>query len=154
MYRSLALCALFAVTACSGVNMDAVNPMNWFDRGSSEQTAAPEPLEVVDAREFVPQVIEASPQPISNGIILLAKGVTPTSGYWDPALVPTNNEQPVDGILTYEFRVASPALADGETTAESTELQAARTITGDKLEGVSTIRVVSATNYMEVPLTL
>ena len=143
---------LTLLAGCSGVSSSNMNPMTWFDRESEEAVAAPEPVAVIDTRELLPQVTEVSQLPISNGVILLAKGLPPTQGFWDPVLVPTNNELPLDGFLNYEFRASGPTDAVVEGTEESRELQAARTITVDKLQDVVGIRVIALANHLEISL--
>ncbi len=145
------LIGLTAVAGCSNVNTDTINPINWFDREEAP-VAAPEPVAVIDTRELLPQVTEVSQLPTSNGLILLAMGLPPTQGFWDPVLVPTNNELPRDGLLIYEFRASGPTDTVVEGTADSRELQAARTITANKLEGVTGIRVIALANHLDIAL--
>ncbi len=142
---------LMGLVGCSGIEMPSVNPMNWFDREARQPTPTEtQEVIVVDNRELLPQVTEVSRLPISNGMILLAKGLPPTQGFWSPVLVPTNNELPLDGYLNYELRATGPTDQVVEGSEDSRELQAARTITADKLNGVIGIRVIALANNMTI----
>lgn len=146
-----AMLGLSLLAGCSDANLSSANPINWFNR-DTQKSAVVETEEVVlvDTRELLPEVTEVSKEPISNGIVLLAKGLPPTQGFWSPVLVPTNDEQPLDGVLTYELRATGPTDQVVEGTEDSRELQAARIITADKLEGVSGIRVIALANHVDV----
>lgn len=146
-----AILGLSLLSGCSGTDLSNANPMNWFNRDQPRPVvSATEEAIFVETRELLPEVTEVSQEPISNGIVLLAKGLPPTQGFWSPVLVPTNDEQPLDGILTYELRATGPTDIVVEGTEDSRELQAARIITADKLEGVSGIRVIALANHVDV----
>ncbi len=147
-----AIAALTLLAGCSNMSASNMNPMNWFDRGSKRPASASEPAAIVDTRELVPQVTEVSQVQISNGVVLLAKGLPPTQGFWEPVLVPTNDEMPLDGILNYEFRASGPTEDVTKGSPQSRELQAARTVTNDKLEGVIGIRVIALSNHMSISM--
>ncbi|MCY3880419.1 MAG: membrane lipoprotein lipid attachment site-containing protein [Rhodobacteraceae bacterium] len=147
---------LFAATilsflaGCSNFDSGNLNPMNWFERDNTQTASAPDPVAVIDSRELLPQVTEVTQLQISNGLVVLAKGLPPTQGFWDPVLVPTNDELPIDGVLTYELRASGPTDEVVEGTEESREIQAARTITSDMLENVAVIRVVALANHWDL----
>ncbi|MCY4196725.1 MAG: hypothetical protein OXD33_07385 [Rhodobacteraceae bacterium] len=144
--------ALTLLAGCSGMDGGGLNPMSWFDRETEPTTAATEPLALIDPRELLPQVTSVEITNTSNGVVVLARGLPPTQGFWDPTLVPTNNEEPLDGFLQYEFRASGPSEDMEEGTEESREIQAARIITADKLEGVIGIRVIALANLEEIAL--
>ncbi len=152
------LAVLFLVSACtsSGVSADRLNPVNWFKTNTEaeqiEEMAAPAVSE--DSRELLPVIssLEAQPFGSDGGVILIAAGVPPTFGYYDAALVPVNDGQPIEGELVYEFR-AAPPVGDVEVgTEESRELTVARTLTVNELRGVETIRVIAGANEQAIKL--
>ncbi len=150
------LAVLFLVSACtsSGVSADRLNPVNWFKSNTeAEQIDETAPIVSEDSRELLPVISSLEAQPFgAGGVILIAGGVPPTFGYYDAALVPVNDGQPIEGELVFEFR-AAPPVGDVEVgTEESRELTTATTLTEAELSGVGTIRVIAAANEQAINL--
>ncbi|WP_428544182.1 hypothetical protein [Profundibacter sp.] len=125
-----------------------LNPFNWFKRGSTQETLAelPDPTVINDNRALVQQVVSLSVDKTPGGAIIRATGLPPTQGYWDAELVPENGEEPVKGVLTYQFRIEEPIDFQRVSTPQSREVVVARFVSNIKLDGVRQIRVVGAKN--------
>lgn len=61
-----------------------------------------------DWRGLVPEVTGLEVAPTTTGAIVSARGLPPTQGYWGAELVPENQGQPVNGVITYRFVLANP----------------------------------------------
>ncbi len=145
------------VSGCSGTSVDSgrLNPLNWFERNKqTEPTTEVVAIAPQDERELIPVVSSVQAQPFggSDSIILIATGVPPTFGYYDPALVPVNDGQPIDGELVFELRAAAPAEEAEIGTEESREISVATTLTQRQLQGVESVRVIGAVNEQVVRL--
>ncbi|MCA0272541.1 MAG: hypothetical protein LCH69_10810 [Proteobacteria bacterium] len=147
MTRTIAalLVAALAVTACGRIRDSKINPFNWF--GGSEE----EVVQVVDGvpqdpRPVVQEVtgLEVARQP--GGAIVTATGVPPTQGWWDAALVPDGDGSVKDGVLTYRFVVEAPLELRRTSTPQSREVTAAVYLSDIRLQGVSKIVVLGASN--------
>ncbi len=125
-----------------------LNPFNWFKRGSTEETLTelPDPTVINDPRELVQQVVSLSIEKTPGGAIIRATGLPPTQGYWDAELIAENDEKPVNGVLTYQFRIAEPFDYQPVSTPQSREVVVARFVSNIKLQNVRQIRVVGAKN--------
>lgn len=105
-----------------------------------------------DERELVAHVSSIRADINPNGIILIATGLPESQGYWDAQLVSLNDEVPVNGVLSYEFVAAKPLESIGVGSPESREIVVGRSIGNRKLGGVTSIRVVSASNVRSLGL--
>jgi len=125
-----------------------MNPFNWFKRGSTEETLTelPDPNVIIDSRGLVQQVVSLSIDKTPGGAIIRATGLPPTQGFWDAALVAENGEKPIKGVLTYQFRIEQPIDFQRVSNPQSREVVVARFVSNIKLQGVTQIRVVGATN--------
>lgn len=141
-----AVLTVLAVTGCSKMGESRMNPFNWFGGSKQEMMTPAEAALIADPRSVVAQVtgfeIEAAP----GGAILRATGLPETQGFWDGELVPEAGEQPVNGVLTYTFRIAQPAGFEQVNTPRSREVVVARFVPNARLQGVRTIRVQGAQN--------
>ncbi|MGL4281509.1 MAG: hypothetical protein ACRCS0_14185 [Albidovulum sp.] len=147
MTRTIAalLVAALAVTGCGRIRDSKLNPFNWF--GGSEE----EVVQVVDGvpqdpRPLVQEVtgLEVARQP--GGAIVTATGLPPTQGWWDAALVPDGDGSIKDGVLTYRFVVNQPLELRRSSTPQSRELTAAVYVSDLRLQEVSKIVVLGASN--------
>ncbi|HGG05840.1 MAG TPA: hypothetical protein ENK28_10305 [Aliiroseovarius sp.] len=144
--RIIIVLSLFlGLSACSS----RLNPMNWFQNSRVETIQLipdggfPEDL---DGRILVSQVTDFKVMRNPGGAILQVTGLPPTQGYWDGELVPENNEEPVDGILTYMFRISPPFEPTPAGTPYSRRVIVAHFVSDVKLQGVSQIRIVGENN--------
>lgn len=147
MTRTIAalLVAALAVTGCGRIRDSKINPFNWFG-GSKE-----EKVQVVDGvpedpRPLVQEVtgLEVARQP--GGAIVTATGLPPTQGWYDAALLPANDGQAEDGVLTYRFVVNQPLELRRTSTPQSREVTAAVYLSDIRLQDVRKIVVQGAAN--------
>lgn len=137
-----------ALGACSGGSAN-LNPLSWF------QSSGPKSVAVVptggftedqDGRLLVSQVVELKSLQSAGGIILRAKGLPPRLGYWDAELVPQNRGEPVEGVLTYEFRIAEPQQHSLTGQPRQRDVYVGRFMSDRTLAKVRSIRVIGAGN--------
>ncbi|MGO4916819.1 hypothetical protein [Pseudogemmobacter sp. W21_MBD1_M6] len=141
-----AFLAMMALSACSGISQSRLNPFNWFG-GSQEEMITPEEMVVAsDGRTLVDQVVSFSVEPAQGGAILRATGLPPTQGFWNAELVSDTDEQPVDGVLTYMFRIQQPAGFEQINTERSREVVVAKFVSDYRLAGVRSIRILGERN--------
>ena len=91
---------------------------------------------------LVAQVTSLEVRQTSSGALVFVTGLSSRQGAFDVRLIPTNDGQPIDGVLTYELRALQPV-----TTAQGPErtrrIQAAEALDVETLSQVRTVRVVS-----------
>jgi len=123
------------------------NPFNWFG-GSREETLKEVviPSKMADLRQLVDQVTSMQIEKNAGGAIIHAVGLPPTQGYWDAELIAENDELPVNGVLTYTFRIQQPLGFEKPSTPYAREVVVGYFVSNHKLEGVKAIRVLGARN--------
>lgn len=104
---------------------------------------------VVDQRGPVRSVRSVQRDRLPGGVVITAVGVPAAQGYWDAELVPLT-EDPVNGELAFEFRVAPPALPTPPGTERSREVVVARFLSDIQLQGVSRVVVTAESNSRSV----
>ena len=127
------------------------NPLNWF--GSSQNENLVEDVDVQafqDPRPRVQTITDLKVERTPGGAIVHATAVTPTQGWFAPELVALNDGNPVDGILTFDFRVVPPKVETGVGNTRSREITAGVFISDIALEQIRTIRVNGAQNSRSV----
>ncbi|MCK0138907.1 hypothetical protein [Aliiroseovarius sp. F47248L] len=138
---------VLGLTACGSTSN--LNPVNWFrSDGVKEVAVIPEGgfLEDQEYRGLVTDVVEVQVLRSTGGAIIRAKGLPPRLGYWDAQLVPENFERPVDGVLTYMFRISEPPYHTNAGRPKQREVLVGQFVSNTKLQGVRTIRVVGERN--------
>ncbi len=155
MGRNLLLAALAPLLfACGGFdeNASTLNPVNWFGaKEKDKETPAQEAAEV--QQDLVLDIVDLRIDPLADGaVIILASGIPPTHEYWNGELVPLNQEKPVEGTLTYEFRVSSTTELVNERKPETPNAIALRTVTSQRLEEVAQIVVLAQNNSRSIPV--
>lgn len=143
------LAASVLLTACGGSG-GSFNPFNWFRRAPQEEmlTAAPQSEVAPDFRELVEQVVDLKIEQSPGGAIVRATGLPPTQGYFDAELVARNDALPVDGVLTFEFRVHAPFGFELVSNESSRQIIVGHFLTEQALSGVNSIRVIAKTNAL------
>jgi len=125
------------------------NPMNWF-KSSRVETIALIPEggfpEDFDGRGIVTSVASMEVLRAAGGAIIKATGLPPHQGYWDAELVPENDEYPVNGVLTYVFRISEPRNPAGSANAYARQVHVAHFISEVRLQDVRQIRVLGDEN--------
>jgi hypothetical protein len=149
----IALSLVLGLSACSDGNF-SLNPFNWFSSPGEEDWVALEPeggwQDVQDRRLVVDQVTELRVERTTAGVIVHATGLPPRLGYWDAELEAENDGEPVNGVLTYRFRIATPRWATSASTPYARTVHVAEFISNAKLKNVRTIRVVGERNSRTV----
>lgn len=155
------------VTAC-GLRDSRVNPFNWFGRAEpapiAQDTKPVNPLiprdggglfgrnnsdeDTYDGRPFE-QVTDLTIEQVPGGAIIRATGLAARQGIYEVQLTPENeDEEPVDGILTYRIEGILPTRATPTGTQPTREVIAARRLTDRALRGVRAIRVEGQLNAL------
>ena len=163
---SLLLAATLALSACAAVRESRVNPFNWFGQSRSEPIAQPEntnPLiprsgglfsnaraqDAVYAGTPFEQITDLTIERIPGGAIIRATGLAARQGIYQVQLTPDNeDEEAVDGILTYRLEGVRPTRATPVGTKPTREVSAARRLTDQQLRGVRQIRVEGRQNAL------
>ncbi|OAN74611.1 hypothetical protein A8B82_17790 [Sulfitobacter sp. EhC04] len=170
MRKTLTVLAVLTLTlsACGAIRESRVNPFNWFGQSRSVATAAaPEqtnPLiprrggffsragkeEVAYLGRPFEQVTDLTVERIPGGAIIRATGLAARQGIYAVQLTPENDEQePVDGVLTYRLEGVRPDKNTPVGTKPTREVTAGRKLTDQQLRNVRVIRVEGALNAQE-----
>lgn len=136
------LLSTLLVTGCAS----KINPFNWFKRSTNETVEQVAPGFVLDTRGLVDQVISLQIGKTNGGAIIYAVGLPPSQGYWDAELVAENDEKPINGVLTYKFRIDQPYEFKRASTPTSREVVVGHFVSNIKLQSVSSIRVLGTRN--------
>ena len=75
-----------------------------------------------------------------------ATGLTPRLGYWQGQLVAENSGRPVDGVLTFMFRVSEPPFDTQSGRPSQRKIMVGEFISTTKLQNIRTIKVVAENN--------
>ncbi|MEP5729779.1 MAG: hypothetical protein ABJL67_10415 [Sulfitobacter sp.] len=165
----LILAATLVVGACAGVRESRVNPFNWFGQSRStpiERTENTNPLipqqggglfsrrRASDAeyagRPF-DQVTNLTIERVPGGAIIRATGLAARQGIYLVQLTPENeDEEPVDGVLTYRLEGVLPEKGTRVGTEPTREVIAARRVSDRQLRNVTRIRVEGQRNAQVV----
>lgn len=146
---ALALTCVALLAACGGASESRLNPLNWFGRSQTVEVSS-DVARQTDGRSLISQVVALRAEPVPGGAILRATGVPPRQGYFNGELVAINGEGPRNGVLAYEFRIASPGTQTRVGPAQSREVIVGRFVSEQTLQGVRQIRVQGASNALVV----
>ncbi len=132
----------------AGCGESSLNPFNWF--GDEEEVETVEDITVTtrstDRRPLMPVVSSVILEDTPGGVIVRATGLPPTQGWFEADLVSNTRGEPVNGILTYEFRAIPPAEQQAVSTIQSREVIVGRFVSDIRLAQTREIRVVGETN--------
>jgi hypothetical protein len=146
-----ALSLVLGLAACDGgINL---NPLTWFSGANTEEgLVALEPAdgwpEDTDRRLVVDQVTALKIEHTTAGAIVHATGLPPRLGYWDAELVAENDGVPVNGVISYVFRIATPRWATNSSTLYARSVEVAAFIPNSVLRDVTTIKVLGERNAL------
>lgn len=148
------------LTGCGG---SSLNPLNWFGRGQPVPVVAEGANPLIPAKRSgsffrrgekvytgvpIHRVTTLKIERVPGGALVRATGVAQVQGQYDVALVSTNNDQPVNGVLTYEFRAEMPKRRLVQGSEWSRTVTIATFLTDNELDGVRSINVVGAQNAL------
>lgn len=142
--------ALLILSACGKVRTSRFNPFNW-SRPEVTTLAPKQGYQVTaDNRQLVGQVLTLVVEPMPGGAIVRATGLPPTQGYWQADLVPENDGEPVDGVLTLRFVVYPPPAPTPSSTQPSREITVGLFLADQQLARISRINVQGQTTALSV----
>lgn len=149
------LIGALALSACGRIADSRLNPLNWFGRSEVAPAATLEPADGYaalpeDGRLSVTEVTGLEVTRTPGGALVVARGLPPTQGWWDAGLVALNDGVPVEGVLTFAFRVAEPPAPRRVSTPQSRELTAGVFLSDQSLTGVRRIVVQGTANSRAV----
>lgn len=148
--RLIVIVALLSLLAgCARLAESRLNPFNWFGRSQEVETFVPV-ARAPDPRPLVDQVTELTIERTPGGAIVRARGLPATQGYWGGDLVAENRGVPVEGVLTYMFRIVPPETGARSSSVRSREIVVGQFLTQQDMDGVREIRVVAARNSRAV----
>lgn len=155
-----------ALAACGRVRDSNLNPGNWFGRSRAERRVARAPAKTPEEiNPLIPEqrdsifrrktdeekydgtlihaisdmVVEQTP----GGAIIRVTGVSLRQGAFDVRLSAENDEEAVNGVLTYRMEAVQPTNMP-QGTQRSRTVHVARFVSTQTLRDVRTIRVVGA----------
>ena len=161
------LISALALGACDTIYDSVVNPVNWFGKGRSSNSAAEQssntnPLiqeskrggrfqrkdrEVVYLGKPIDQVTNLVIERVPGGAVIRATGLTAVQGLSLVQLPPsTEAETPINGVLTYGVEGVFPVFNESVGSTHTRTVVAARALTDQELAGVRSIRVEGASN--------
>lgn len=158
--RPLLLCAVLVLAGCSGgLSNSWVNPGNWFGESRSEAVSAEGTVNPLIPKRGLLQrkEVEYQGQPVAQikslrierkpgGALIHVVGVTDSIGYYDVRLQAENEGVPVNGVLSYTLRAVRGANAIAGGSEAARQINAARYISDQDLEGARSIVVKGAQN--------
>ena len=139
------------LSACGRVADSRINPLNWFG-GETEvrtETTTTVTTEVETLRDdsLVLEVLALEAAPHPGGVIVTAKGLAPTQGYFDATLVEISRE---GAELIFEFRAKPPVSSEAEGARITRELVTGLFLSRQTLGTARRVTVVSQNNRRSV----
>lgn len=104
--------------------------------------------EDTEVRELVAQVTDLNIEQTPSGVIVHVEGLPPRQGFWAGELIAENRGKPVDGVLTYAFRIAEPYEQTRQGTPHSRRVHVAQFVSNVKLREVRQIRILGEGNSL------
>ena len=138
------------LVASCGFRESRLNPFNWFGRDREERIQLADEVILRDPRPLVNEVISLKVDRFPAGAIIHTFGLPQTQGYWNGELVPLNDELPVKGVLSYEFRISPPPGPRPAGTQPSREVVIGHFVSDQTLLGVRSIEVIASQNRRSV----
>ena len=143
------LCGVLALSACGRVADSRINPMNWFGGEAEQENETPvdQEREALRDDKLILEVLQLEAAPHPGGIIVTAKGLAPTQGYFDAELVEFGREE---SRLVYEFRATPPLVPQPEGARVTRELVTGVFISRQTLGTARRVTVVGQNNRRTV----
>ena len=145
-----ALAASLVLAGCSQVSQSRVNPLNWFGRQDSDVSSDRADQTINESRDdvLISQIISLDVAPHPGGVLITAKAIAATEGFYDTALILRGQE---DRRLIYEFRAkAPPSVNPPVGTPVTRELITGRFISTQDLNNAEQITVIAQQNQRSV----
>lgn len=134
-----------ALSACS--SGPSLNPFNWFSQEEPvEQLDDVEIAQAFDDRPLVQSIEALAIERLPGGVIIRATGLPPMQGWHDAQLVREGGAAAGTGVAVYSFRARPPEAPTRVSTQQSRELVAATFLSDIELEGITSVRVLAASN--------
>ena len=157
------------LAGCGGWSDSNLNPTNWFGRSTSapvEASVDPNVNPLIpdsDAvglfsrpegeqgeRPLIETVTDLTVDRTPSGAIVRATGIAFRQGAYDAILLPVQEEDgETSSILTLEFTVVYPESGTPQGSERSRTITAARTVSLQDLQSISSIRVIAKQNVRE-----
>jgi len=135
-----------ALSGC-GSGDSSLNPFSWFSQEEPvERLDDVEIAPVIEDRPLVQSVVSVATERLPGGIIVRATGLPPVQGWFDAQLVREGGATAGTGVIVYSFRARAPEEQTRVSTQQSRELVAGAYLSDIELAGVSSIRVLAASN--------
>ncbi len=139
-----------ALSGC-GISESGLNPFNWFGQDEDvELVSTLDVAAVVDDRPLVQSIESVVVERLPGGAIVRATGLPPNQGWYDAQLVREGGAAAGTGVVVFSFRARPPKTPTRVSTQQSRELLAGAYLSDTELEGLTSIRVLSATNARTV----
>ena len=164
-FLTLLVISTLVLSSCSRWRDSRVNPSNWFGNSRSTPVAAtvenPNPLIPArtsifkrDKREvyegtLVREVTDLAIEPTSTGGIVRVTGLSTLQGAHDVRLTSEEDDEPVDGVLTFSLRAVQPN-DQGLGTRAGRTVRVGRYVSSQVLARTTSIRIVAETNVRSV----
>ena len=143
----IGLCLIFLVAGCARVSESRLNPFNWFGGSEEVQVLVEDPIFELDPRPLVESVTDLTVERTPGGAIIRASGLPTTQGWYDGELVPTTEDAvPVDGVISYTFRIREPETPTRVSTPQSRAVIVGVYLSEFELRNVRAIEVIGRTN--------
>ncbi|MEZ5676235.1 hypothetical protein SAMN06265173_1087 [Thalassovita litoralis] len=154
---------LISTLVLTGCGNSRLNPMNWFGRAKSTPVATAEntnPLipqrrgsilrreQLPYAGQLMSQVKTLHIERTPGGALVRVSGIAQFQRPYEVRLIPTNNKQPVNGVLTFDLKAVQPGKKLAQGSEWTRTVTAATFLTDNELDGVRTIQVQAAQNTM------
>ncbi len=153
IFRIIGVAALSVALAGCDTGL-SLNPTDWFGPKDDVELVTLEPADgwsSVETQEYrgpVSQVTSLKIERASGGYLIVATGLPPRLGYWDAELVAENDERPVDGVMSYTFRIAPPPWRTAQSSPPARTVNIAQYVSDIALGNATRIRVIGQNNSL------
>lgn len=159
-FLSVLLISTLTLTACGSVRDSRLNPFNWFGKSRSAPVAESSDVNPLIPRQQrsvfrrpeeaymgtpVDQITDLVVERTPGGAVLRINALPLRQGAFDVRVVPENDGQAVDGVLTFTLKALQPP-TEPQGTESSRFMTAAYFVSDQDLLGVRQIRVQGARN--------
>lgn len=145
------IASTLALVGCGGGDSSSAGPFAWLTQEEPVEMLSDVEFAVArDERPLVTSVEALVIEPLPGGVIVRATGLPPMQGWYDAQLVREVNASAGPGTVVYSFRARPPETPTRVSTEQSRELVAGAYLSDIELAGISSIRVLAASNARTV----